>query len=229
MESPALAYNAEHPVSASPDSRPTRQQATVPVVTSVGAHGLSRRTLAIMMGLVLALWWLDYYVNYAEWTDIGAIRRLCNMTREDGLASWVQVTQTLLAALTASLIWVSARLRAPRSLAARGWFVVAAFFLYLSVDDGAQVHERIGTAFDVWREEGEGPGTLFPSYAWQILFVPVLGGVGLFMFWFLWRTFTSTRARVAIVLAIASGGGRRHRLPEGPRARAPAERCHQNR
>ncbi|MGE0392519.1 MAG: hypothetical protein AB7P67_03035 [Vicinamibacterales bacterium] len=163
---------------------------------------LSRRVFLMCLSAVIFLWSLDYFVNYSEWTNIGAIRRMCNMTREDGLASWFQVTQTLLTGLTALLIWTSVRHRPANRWHIRGWLVVALFFLYLAVDDGAQVHERVGTAFDTLRERGVGPGVLFPSYAWQIIFVPLLGAVGLFMFAFLWTTLGTRRGRLLVILAI---------------------------
>jgi len=180
---------------------PKSSAALEPVPLNVGR--LSRRLSLVCLGAVVFLWWLDYYVNYSEWTNIGAIRRMCNMTREDGLASWFQITQTLLTGLTALLVWASVRGKSSDRWHVRGWLVVALFFLYLAVDDGAQVHERVGTAFDTLRERGIGPGTLFPSYAWQILFVPLLGGIGLFMFAFLWGVFGSRGARLAVLLAIA--------------------------
>lgn len=169
---------------------------------SVDVGRLSRRLFFCCFGAVTFFWALDYFVNYSEWTNIGAIRRMCNMTREDGLASWFQVTQTLLTGLTALLIWTSIRHQSTDRWHRRGWLVVALFFLYLAVDDGAQVHERIGTAFDTLRERGVGPGVLFPSYAWQILFVPLLGAVGLFMFAFLWAVFGTRPARAAVIIAI---------------------------
>lgn len=155
-----------------------------------------------MLCLVSLFWWLDYFVNYSEWTSIGALRRMCNITREDSLASWFQVTQTLLAGLTALLAWLGLRAKNEQAWRRRGWFLVSIFFLYMAMDDGAQVHERIGTAFDVLRERGVGPGVLFPSYAWQILFVPLLGGMGLYVASFLWRTFSSRAARTALVVAV---------------------------
>ncbi len=175
----------------------------MPAPAVVDASRLARRLLLSCLLAVLFFWALDYFVNYSEWTSIGAIRRMCNMTREDGLASWFQVTQTLLAGLTALLIWWTARRDSSSPWHRRGWLLVSVFFLYMAMDDGAQIHERIGTAFDTLRERGVGPGTLFPSYAWQILFVPLLGGVGLVMFGFLWRTLDGRKARLAVVLAVA--------------------------
>ena len=155
-----------------------------------------------MIGVIILFWGLDYFVNYSEWTSIGEIRRMCNITREDSLASWVQVTQTLLAGLTALTIWLGVRAASAPAWRRRGWLVVALFFLYMAMDDGAQIHERVGTALDVLRERGVGPGVMFPSYAGQILFVPILGGVGLWVAIFLWGTFSSRAARAALVLAV---------------------------
>ena len=43
---------------------------------------------------------LDATVNYSQWTNLGMIRRMFNITREDGMASWFGTTQTFMVALT---------------------------------------------------------------------------------------------------------------------------------
>jgi hypothetical protein len=55
------------------------------------------------VAIELLLVWLDYSVNYGRWTRIGAVRRLVNIPREDGLAGWFQPVQTLLVAGTAGI------------------------------------------------------------------------------------------------------------------------------
>jgi hypothetical protein len=50
------------------------------------------------------------------------------------------------------------------------------------VDDGAMVHERVGTAFKQANE-----GIALPSYAWQFVVAPFFVIMGLYMAWFLWR------------------------------------------
>ena len=66
--------------------------------------------LLIEVGFVL----LDYHVNYGRLTEVGAMRRLTNIAREDSLASWfgtTGTTQTLLVALTAWVVlWLSCAL-----------------------------------------------------------------------------------------------------------------------
>ena len=44
-----------------------------PSVTSVDVRRLSRRVFSACLLAVCFLWALDYFVNYSEWTNIGAI------------------------------------------------------------------------------------------------------------------------------------------------------------
>lgn len=161
------------------------------------------------MAIVALLVFLDYGVNYSEWTEIGTIRRLFNMTREDALGSWFGVTVTTLAAASAWLVVVLARHGGlPRSRTV-GWAVVALFLTWMAVDDGAAIHERIGTAIDDIREvraeadPAAGPGFLerFPSYTWQLL-LPFFAGLGLFTVGFLWRESRDGRLRAMVVTAM---------------------------
>ena len=74
-----------------------------------------RRVMAIVLvaciGAELAFVFLDYHVNYGRLVDIGAIRRLFNIAREDGLASWFGTAQTMLVALTLWALYAIARVR----------------------------------------------------------------------------------------------------------------------
>ncbi len=161
---------------------------------------------AIAVEIILVL--LDAFVNYGKFTDIGAIRRMCNIAREDGMATWFASTQTLLAGLTALMVYIfSKHLGKP----AIGWLVTALFFMYMAFDDGAQIHERVGTAFEVIAKRGDGGmlGTLLnisPSYPWQLVFVPVFGAIGLYMTYFLWKELSLSSSRVLMFLALASMG-----------------------
>lgn len=146
----------------------------------------------------IALVYLDLTINWWRWSDSGAVRRLFNITREDGLASWFAVSQTLLVSLVAWGIFAVCQ-RRREALARRfGWFVIAAFFTYMCLDDGAAVHERLGTTF----EDSTGARG-YPSYAWQFLLLPFFGLMGVFVLYFLWREMP----RVADRLKVAAGIG----------------------
>ena len=132
---------------------------------------------------------LDYYVNYGRLTEIGALRRMVNITREDGLASFFGTLQTAMVGLTLWLIYISAKSQDRSKWRTVGWLVLAIFFTYMAVDDGAEVHERLGTTLNESTSLD-----FFPSYAWQVLFLPIFGALGLFTLVFLWNKLPRRRA-----------------------------------
>ena len=147
---------------------------------------------------------LDYHINYGEWTQIGAMRRMFNIAREDGLASWFATTQTLMAGLTLGLIYLAVKKRlGARWGEATGWLVLASFFVYMAIDDGAQLHERLGSTVAAMTKDAGSSLDFFPSYAWQLIFLPLFGALGLFMLVFLWRQLETTSSRVLLLTAIS--------------------------
>ncbi len=132
--------------------------------------------------LEIALVLLDLYVNWFRWADSSAIRRMFNITREDGLASLFAVIQTLFVALVLWVIYLMTARKPGSKKQAMGWLVLALFFSYMFIDDGAMVHERIGTAFKQSNQDVE-----LSSYAWQLVLAPLFVIMGLYMAWFLWR------------------------------------------
>lgn len=164
--------------------------------------------LSSLIAIELLLVFLDLYVNWGKTADSAAIRRMFNITREDGLASWFAVTQTFVVALVLWAIFaVSARDQGNR-LQRFGWLLLALFFTYMAIDDGAMVHERLGTASKNLDEDSlisQMTGA-FPSYAWQALFLLPLTCIGMFMLWFLWRTLTDKVSRIGIIAALGLFG-----------------------
>lgn len=150
--------------------------------------------LAIEVGLVLA----DAIINYWMLSDLGMIRRLFNITREDALASWFGVTLTSTLALTVWLTYAVVRNQTPSRKRRAGWLILAVLFTYMAVDDGAEIHERVGSAYkqiyqpeqlDKVDSEGEKVRSLtyYPSYPWHVLFGPFFAALAVFMILFLWR------------------------------------------
>jgi hypothetical protein len=156
----------------------------------------------LCLGIEILLVFLDVSINFYRYSDTGAIRRLFNMTREDGLGSWFMVLQTTVAAMTLLLISLLERERNRPSKKHWYWAILAVFFLYLSADDAAKIHERLGTLFDSYRSE-DGIGSLFPSYGWQLAVLPFFSIAGLAMVWFLWAELKAPKARALLILAPA--------------------------
>ena len=140
---------------------------------------------------------LDLTVNWLKWSEHGPIRRLFNITREDGLASLFAIVQTLAVAILAWLVLLlTSRSQAPQNLV-RGWLIIALFFTYMAIDDGALVHERIGTVFKNSNEEAD-----LPSYGWQAILAPVFILFGLYLFQFLFRHYTDRTHRLLLIGAL---------------------------
>lgn len=149
------------------------------------------------LGLVL----LDLSVNWFQWSDSRAIRRMFNITREDGLASLFAVIQTFVVALCVWMIYFVVVRNPDSKNRAGGWLVLALFFSYMVVDDGAMVHERIGSAF-----KQANKGIELPSYTWQFVLAPFFIAMGLYMTWFLWQERKIPVRRDLLLAALACLG-----------------------
>jgi len=185
-------------VSATPDPRP--------VILQVDPGKLIATVFLTCVGIEVGLVIADATINYAEWSELSPVRRFFNITREDGVASWFAVTQTWMEAVTLALLtWIAAASGEGRRKVA-AWSILTAFFGYMAMDDGAKFHERVGSAFKDAAESGavanEAALSLFPSYPWQLLFIPFFASVGLFMAVFLWREIDALGPRLMVAAAV---------------------------
>lgn len=143
---------------------------------------------------------LDIVFNYNALIPNGAIQRLFNIGREDSLQAWVAGVQTVCVGLVLWLIFVATRRRA--------WAAIASFFTYLGIDDGAKIHERIGTAvkdLSLARMPAS-EAILDTSYTWQFVFGPFFISMGLYILWFTWRELREPVSRWLIFAALACYG-----------------------
>ena len=133
----------------SPDSTSHRALLRVPssVDLAIDPTRFVRSVFIACVVAEVAFLFLDYHVNYARLIDIGQIRRLANIAREDSLASWFGTAQTSFAALTLWLIYLVVRRQDTPRWRSAGWLTLAMFFTYMTIDDSAQIHERIGGVY----------------------------------------------------------------------------------
>lgn len=99
-----------------------------------------------------------------------SLQDLLRVANEDGLITWTSVA-TMFAAGACCLVLGVQRAR-------RGLIAAGAFFIYLSLDDGLQVHERLG---DWVGESG------FEVYNWVLFVMPVIALLGLLALFQLWH------------------------------------------
>jgi hypothetical protein len=185
---------------------------STPVEIPVRSGRLIRTVVLSCVAFEALLVLLDYHVNYGHLTDLGPLRRLTNITREDSLASFFGTTQTLLISLTLWLVWITVRARQTVRWRRTGWLVLALFFSLMTVDDGAMLHERAGTVFSEVHSS-DAPGgeatelgarvlEAFPSYAWQIVALPFFVALGIFLLVFLWHDLDDLRPRLIVASAL---------------------------
>lgn len=181
------------------------------VLIHIDGQRLPGRIFLFCLIVELLLVGLDAIINYGRFIDIGPIRRLFNITREDGLATWFMVMQTFLAGL---VLWLIALVQRSRSASRSNWLswgFLSGFFIYMSADDAAEIHERLGSTFkEVLRTNQRETSdsllvqvqALFPSYEWHLVVLPLLAGAGLFMLYFLLTEFRDQKSRVILLSAV---------------------------
>lgn len=170
---------------------------------SIDVERVAAVVLAVCLGFELAFVLLDYFVNFGRYARNPVVRQMFNITREDSLASWFAAAQTLLVAVTLWLTCLLAGRRPGPRWRRLAWLVLAAFFTYMAVDDGAEIHERLGAVSRMTSESRGEPLAYFPSYAWHVVFLPFFAALGAFMFAFLWCVLGGARARALLLLALA--------------------------
>lgn len=168
-----------------------------------GAGEKLRLRLFLTLFLVECLLLLaDLTLNFGGWTELGPVKRFFNIAREDGVASWFQVSQTLLVALTLWLIVALSFAAGFERVRRWGWLLLALFYTFLCFDDGAQFHERVGSVVEL---RGQSPGSssvvsAFPTYHWHLALGPLFFAVGVGMLWFVLRELRAERRNVVLFL-----------------------------
>lgn len=177
-----------------------------------GLTPTARRLIAGAAMAILALLIADLVVvTVLEGSAPPELRRFLDLTLEANLPTGISVGLLLLAAGVAAGCARASRRDGEPVRAVAGWLLIAAFFAYMAVDDALQLHERAATALAATLREGPRPAVVawflgFPSYYWQVLFLPLFGGAGLFMLVFALRRLPSTASRKAFLAGLACYG-----------------------
>lgn len=129
-----------------------------------------------------------------------SIQKIFNMAREDSLASWFSSIQLLIISLTFLL---SGHLGFSKLNKDKHFFrstkILSGFFLYLAIDDGAILHERLSTA--ITDSLSSNLFSFFPSYYWQVIFLPVILILASYMVAFFWKEIKSAKLKKTLFLS----------------------------
>ncbi len=149
-------------------------------------HAWPNRITGTLVALILLVGLLDLFFVQFQWLPSEIVARSFDVSREESLGTWVSTSLALFAGIIAATLSIHLR-QADRAWVA--WAIIALFFVYISFDDAAKFHERLGTAMRLKVESATGTplASWFPTWGWQIYVAPAFAAMGLWIFWFLWH------------------------------------------
>ena len=156
--------------------------------------------LAIIGVLVIC----DYVFNYLDVFDERGIRRIWNIAREQSLPTWFSSMLAQLLGVTVLLIALVQRSSVTR-LHTTAWVLIGLFFLWIGIDDFAEIHEKLGGVLKRLAAKGEEAAvTEFllqnPSFSWHTFIAPFFAACGLAIFAFLGLAFWRLRLLHYLIL-----------------------------
>ena len=161
----------------------------------------------LMLFIQIAIVLLDGFVNYARFTNISQIRRMFNIAREDGIGTWYSSIQFFIGGLILWIIYLKTKVTSSSKWRVFGWLLLCFFFIFLSIDDSSEIHERLGSVFKILvKDKGSFLSSIldaYPSYAWQVAVGPFFIAAGLFIFGFLWSEFKGLSLRKWFILGLS--------------------------
>ena len=163
-----------------------------------------RKTFLYLLAFDAFLVLGDILFNWNSLLGKGEIQLLFNITREDALATTYSSFQAIFAGLIGLLVALALKAKGERKRS-YGWTLLGLFFIYIGVDDAAQIHERCGTAFKTYMTQNPetfGFLTNYASYSWHLLFGGFFGSVALFILIFLWKEYPTRRRQMIYLIAL---------------------------
>ena len=162
-------------------------------VHTVPLYGLVRWSLLGCVAAELLLVACDLYFEFFRQTEHRSLRRLFNMAREDSIPTWFASAQAFSIGLTLLAVVYLQTLRGARRRVRFGFLFTALFFFFVSMDDAATFHEKVGSVLgDVFANPEEHPFFIrwlarLDNYGWQMFVMPVFALAGVAMFAFVAR------------------------------------------
>lgn len=162
---------------------------------------LSPKKIALVLGVIALLLAIIYgvlfYINSAF--DISRVSRsfieLFNLDAEVSISTWFSQTLLLIIALLLGWIAVWRHREKAKKLEIVEWSALSAIALFMSIDDGAAVHEK----FSMFIEQyiGDMTGTFF-YFSWVILGMAIIALMVLVFFRLWWSLPAKTKWLLAL-------------------------------
>jgi len=167
-----------------------------------------KNLLTAVLTIPIFLFFIDS-IGYSMQLEIPKkLRVLFDITLEANVPTWYSSVAALFTGLAGFLIvqyYYEIKQRSKMAI----WMLIASFFIYMSIDDTSQFHERVAT---VWASHAKTSDNVaitnvlnnFGSYYWQLLFLPLFAIIGLTMLYVIKTEFKVRQAQIFFVAGLAS-------------------------
>lgn len=160
-----------------------------------------RRNLAIFLTVTLVGLLILHLVfrtaqvdNWDYWELVG----LFDMDSEISLYTWYSTT-ILLFVPACLLAFIGYKKKQAGDKLAWSWFVVSGVFMFLSIDDGAMIHEKLSTINRLTGLQDLLGNGIF-AWSWWIIYLPI--GIALAVVLFRWFMSLPTRTKAFIAIGL---------------------------
>ena len=165
-----------------------------------------KNLLTAVITIPIFLFFFDTLVNTYSHAIPSKIRVLFDITLEANIPTWYSSVIALFVGLTGFLI-VQHYYGLKQTSKIIIWSIISLFFIYMSMDDTSQLHERIATAWANYANSSNGTlsSTLagnFESYYWQLLFLPIFGLIGFVMLYVIKTEFKNSLAKKLFIAGL---------------------------
>lgn len=149
------------------------------------AEKLAKKIFWALLIIEITLIVLDYIFNFSMITEIKQFRRMFNIAREESIPTWFSSFQMFMVAIIMWLIYI--KNKHIDNISKPLWIAFGVFFTFLSIDDVAGIHERLGSGLKKVIEIPE----FFPSWSWQFFIAPIYALIGIYLLIFIWKELSS--------------------------------------
>ena len=165
--------------------------------------------LIVLVGIMLLILTLHLIFMTAKtgspeyWELVG----LFDMDSEISLFTWYS-TVILLFVPSVLLFYIGWQKRQAKEKLSWGWFVVSALFLFLSIDDGAMIHEKVSTINRLIGLQDVLSGVNSPLFAWSwwVIYLPIVAILGVILVRWFFSLPARTKILIATAIMVAVGG-----------------------
>lgn len=171
--------------------------------TTIDATQLARTVIVGALVVDVAVLVLNYIFNFYDIANDLSIRRIFNVAREESIPTFWASLQAAAVGVTALGLRATAR----TTIESRSWAFVGVFWIYVGVDDNAEIHERVGSAL-ARATEDSALVEWWPGFSWQLFLAPILAAALFGSVVVAWRHAEQRRAMLLVCLgcfAVAQG------------------------